>query len=336
MAEAGDASRLLSFGGVGDPTLPSSRTVSDLSNRSGLSGTGYARVVDMETLQLGGGGSLEFCRSGPEDAEVLLVFHVGSPSAAAVFPNVTEVAAARGVRTVTYSRPGYGGSTRRKGRTFADEAANTAALADHVGASTFLVAGWSGGGPAALACAALLPERVRSCAVLAGASPREDVGEEWFDWWNDEDREELRALATSPPDPFVPEYEEGAKMFAAITATELVNFPGSPEADREALTRSPGFAEALADSMRRAVGTGIDGWLDDTVAHARPWGFRVRDIGVPVTIRQGELDHLMRIEHGRWLAKHIPGARAQILAEHGHGSIVEPFDDVMDALLQGS
>jgi pimeloyl-ACP methyl ester carboxylesterase len=292
--------------------------------------------VDLETLELEGARSLEFCRSGPSEATALLVFHVGSPSAATVFPNVTAAAAARGVRTVSYSRPGYGGSTRSQGRTVADEAANTEALADHLGASTFLVAGWSGGGPAALACAALLPERVRSCAVLAGASPREEVGEDWFDWWNEEDREELRALATGPPDRFVPEYEEGAKMFAAITATDLVNFPGSPEVDRETMTRSPGFAEALADSMRRAVGTGIDGWLDDSVALARPWGFRVRDIGVPVMIRQGELDHLMRVEHGRWLAQHIPGARAQILPEHGHGSIVEPFDEVMDALLQGS
>jgi pimeloyl-ACP methyl ester carboxylesterase len=292
--------------------------------------------MDLETLDLEGGGSLEFCRSGPQDADTLLVFHVGSPSAATVFPNVTEAAAARGVRTVTYSRPGYGGSTRRKGRTFADEATSAAALADHLGASTFLVAGWSGGGPAALACAALLPDRVRSCAALASVSPREEVGEGWFDWWSEEDQKELRALATSPPDPFVAEYEEGAKMFATITATDLLGFPGSPEADRAALTRSPGFAEALADSMRRAVGTGIDGWLDDAVAFARPWGFRVRDIGVPVTVRQGEADHLTRIEHGRWLAEHIPGARAQILPGHGHSSILNPFDEVMDALLEAA
>jgi len=290
--------------------------------------------MELETFELEDGGTLEFCRSGPEDADDLLVFHVGSPSAAVVFPNVTEAAAARGVRTVSYSRPGYGRSMRRPGRVYADEAANTAALADHLGASTFLVAGWSGGGPAALACAALLPDRVRSCASLAGLSPREEVGGVWFEWWNEEDRKELGALATGPPDPFVPEYEEGAKMFGAFTADDVVNFPGSPEADREAMTRSPGFAEALADSMRRAVATGVDGWIDDAVAMARPWGFGVRDIRVPVTIRQGDQDHLTNFEHGRWLAEHIPGARAQILAGHGHSSIVEPFDDVMDALIE--
>src|ERR1051325_7147576 len=105
--------------------------------------------MELETFELEDGGPLEFCRSGPEDADDLLVFHVGTPSAAAVFPNVTEAAAARGARTVSYSRPGYGASTRRPGRVYADEAANTATLADHLGAATFLVAGWSGGGPAA-------------------------------------------------------------------------------------------------------------------------------------------------------------------------------------------
>jgi hypothetical protein len=62
--------------------------------------------MDLEMLDLEGEGSLEFCRSGPEDADALLIFQVGSPCAAALFPNVTSVAGARGVRTVAYSRGG--------------------------------------------------------------------------------------------------------------------------------------------------------------------------------------------------------------------------------------
>jgi pimeloyl-ACP methyl ester carboxylesterase len=86
--------------------------------------------------------------------------------------------------------------------------------------------------------------------------------------------------------------------------------------------------------MRRAVAQGVYGWLDDSVALARPWGFQVRDIDVPVTIRHGEFDSLMRVDHGRWLAEHIPGPRPQILAGHAHTSIAEAFDEVMDALLE--
>jgi pimeloyl-ACP methyl ester carboxylesterase len=290
--------------------------------------------MEMETLRLEHGRTLEFCRSGPEDAETLLVLHVGSPCAAVEVPNITSAAAARGVRTVSYSRASYGGSTRRMSRTEADEAENTASLADHLGASTFLVAGWSGGGPPALACAALLPDRVRSCAVLAGSSPPDEVGEAWFGWWSDEDRGELRALGTSPPDPFIKVYEEAAVPLATITSLGLAEWPEGPNEDRETLERSPDLAEALADSMRRAVARGVDGWIDDSVAVSRPWGFTMSDIGVPVTIRHGDIDRLVQVNHGRWLAEHIPGARAQILPGHGHVSIAEPFDEVMDALLE--
>ena len=146
----------------------------------------------MESLQLADGRSLEFCRTGPVDPSGWLIFHVGTPSAAALFPHVTSAAEARGIGTTSYSRAGYGGSTRSEGRTVAQEAVNTAALADHLGASTFFVAGWSGGGPGALACAALLSERVRSCVVFAGDSPVEEVGAEWYQWFPEDDRAELR------------------------------------------------------------------------------------------------------------------------------------------------
>jgi pimeloyl-ACP methyl ester carboxylesterase len=290
--------------------------------------------MQMESLSLGNGESLEFCQSGPQDSEALLVFHVGTPCAAAEFPNVASAAAARGVRTVSYSRAGYGGSTRSPGRTVADEARNTAALADHLAEPTFLVAGWSGGGPAALACAALLPDRVGRCAVLASSSPPGEVGEAWFDWCEQKDCEEVRAMATSSPDPFVTAYQESAISFATMTPRTLAELPGTPGADREAFERSPGLAEALADSMRRAVASGVDGWIDDAVALARPWGFKVSGIKVPVTIRHGELDNLVRVEHGRWLAEHIPSAKAEIVAGHGHTSVADPFDGVMDGLLE--
>jgi pimeloyl-ACP methyl ester carboxylesterase len=294
----------------------------------------YAPVVEMETLRLEDGRTLEFCRSAPEDPSDLLVFHVGTPSAAAVFPNIASAAAARGLCTVSYSRAGYGGSTRNPGRTVAEEAANTAALVDNIGAGSFVVAGWSGGGSAALACAALLPDRVRSCAVLAGASPPEEVGEVWYEWCSQEDRDEFRTFATSSPDAFVSTYEEAAVEIAALTPRELTEWPGGPDADREAFTRDPELAEALADSMHRSVARGVGGWLDDGVALARPWGFHVEDIDVPVTVRHGELDSFVQVEHGRWLAEHIPNARAQILSGHGHASIADPFDDVIDALLE--
>src|SRR5512135_2003132 len=117
------------------------------------------------------GGTIEYLVAGPPGAPDLLLLHVGTPSAAVLYPGLAGVASARGLRIATYSRGGYGRSSRRAGRTVADEAAISAALADRLGHARFFVAGWSGGGPAALACAALLPDRIKACLTLASLAP---------------------------------------------------------------------------------------------------------------------------------------------------------------------
>ena len=288
--------------------------------------------MEVGSLPLNGGRSLEFCVSDPgDDASDWLVFHVGTPSAAVLFPQMTEAAARRGIRIATYSRGGYGGSTRSPGRAVAEEARNTAALADHLGIETFHVVGWSGGGSSALACAALLPERVRSCVVLAGGSPRNEVGPEWFEWHDAGYGEELRTFAFDSPETYRQEYEDAAAPLQDGTFED----PALPDVDLQTLAGRPALADAIADSFRHALAGGVDGWMDDAVASARPWGFSVRDIRVPVTIRHGELDTYVLVDHGRWLAANIPGARAQILPGHGHVSIVDPFEPVIDALLPG-
>ena len=285
----------------------------------------------LESLPLEGGGSLEYCVSDSGGAANWLFFHVGTPSAAVLFPHMTEAAARRGIRIVTYSRGGYGASTRSPARAVAQEARNTAALADHLSIATFHVVGWSGGGSSALACAALLPERVRSCVVLAGSSPREEVGPEWFGWHDPGYVEELRTLAFGSPETYRQEYEDAAGAIQDDSSDD----PTLPEVDRETLARRPALADAIADSWKRALEGGVDGWMDDAMASARPWGFSVRDIRVPVTIRHGELDTYVRVEHGRWLAANVPDSVAQILPGHGHVSIVDPFEPVVDALRAG-
>jgi pimeloyl-ACP methyl ester carboxylesterase len=179
----------------------------------------------------------------------------------------------------------------------------------------------------------LLPERVHSCVVFAGNSPSEEVGAGWFEWFPEHYREELRALAaTGSAEAFRPEYVEAAAALSALTERDFPMSPEAPEADRDAFAQTPGLARTMADSISRGAAS-VDGWMDDAVASARPWGFRMQDIHVPVTIRHGELDQLCRVEHGRWLAAHVPGARAQILSGQGHTSVAVPFDEVMDEIL---
>jgi pimeloyl-ACP methyl ester carboxylesterase len=124
------------------------------------------------------GRTLEAVEEGDPDG-TLVVFHHGSRGAAVPFEPFDRAAAERGIRLVTFSRAGFGDSSRDEGRGVASAAADAAALADHLAAERFLTMGWSGGGPHALACAALLPGRVRAVATIAGVAPYDAQGLDW-------------------------------------------------------------------------------------------------------------------------------------------------------------
>lgn len=291
--------------------------------------------MSVERMQLPDGRVFEYSAAG-DPARELLVFCVGTPSAVVEFPYVADAATARGLRSVICSRPGYGGSTRYEGRTVADAAADMAALADHLGADRFLVAGWSGGGSTALACAALLPDRVRAAATMAGTAPPVEAGEVWTTWFQPAQVNEIRALTTKPPAELAPEYEQAAKGFADLTGEQLTLSDNQSAADKAALIEVPEVAEWLAQSIKSAVSSGIWGWLDDDLAWAKPWGFEMADIRVPVIVRHGDEDGFVSIDQGRWLAAHIPGARFEEMPGGGHTTVGVPIDPVITDLLDAA
>lgn len=276
---------------------------------------------------------VEYLVDGPEDARDLLIFHVGTPSAAVRWPGLISAAAEAGLRVASYSRAGYGASPRRAGRTVADEAAISAALADRLGFERFFTAGWSGGGPAALACAALLGGRVRACLALASIAPRTEARDAWDRFWSEEDLAEWKVLATGDATSLLRDYEASVVTFSRMTPAKFGAIGGPPDARAVALHIKTEIQPALARSMRRAVSRGSSGYMDDNLAHARDWGFRVADIGVPVVVRHGELDRLVPVAHGRWLAEAIPGARRRILPDAGHGSIALPWSAFIEDLV---
>ena len=282
------------------------------------------------------GGTIEFIVDGPDDAPDLLLFHLGTPCAAVPFDGLTRAAAAAGMRTAIYSRPGYGNSTRREGRLIADEAATSAALADHLGYDRFSTAGWSGGGPVALACAALLPDRVRACLTIGSIAPWHDAGDMSIFGFRPEDLREWESLGSDDPSGLIPDFEAAAAKRDDRTAEALASNGRSNDADRRVILGPGGLGEAIAGSMRRAYLTGWVGHYDDNLAEARPWGFRVADIRVPVVVRHGDDDGWVNIEHGRWLARTIPGARAVFPPGAGHMSILVPFEEVVPQLVEAA
>jgi pimeloyl-ACP methyl ester carboxylesterase len=279
----------------------------------------YAQFVPSTPLmiQTRDGRWLEVLTSGADDGLPLL-FHTGTPGGLAVFPPMAEAEAARGLRTVMYARPGYGDSTPRLGRLVADCAADAAAILDHLGVDQFVTVGWSGGGPHALACAALLPGRCLAAASLAGVAPRRAEGLDWLAGMGPENIEEFSAAAEGS--------EALGRMLAAkaakltdITGEQVAaSMPGllSP-ADQSVLTGD--FAGYLAASFRAALRGGIAGWRDDDLAFVGDWGFAVADCSaVPTAVWQGDRDLMVPFGHGAWLATHVPGARVHLRPGEGH------------------
>ncbi len=276
--------------------------------------------ADQMLVEVADGRSVEVL-AAPQSAGLPLLFHTGTPAGLVGYQPLLKAAAANGLRCIMYARPGYGHSDPQPGRQVADAAADVAAILDQLGAGDFVTAGWSGGGPHALACAALLPGRCRAAATLAGVAPHAAQGLDWLAGMAAENVDEFgRAVAGEA---VLSTYlEQAAPGFAGVTASDVAEAFGElvTAADKAAIGGE--FGDYLAQSTRAAVSTGIAGWRDDNLAFVKEWGFEVGDIAVPVQVWQGDQDAMVPASHGQWLAGHIPGARAHLLPGDGHLTLV--------------
>ena len=287
------------------------------------------------TVPAADGRVLEVLVTGPDDA-LPLVFHTGTPSGLIEYPPLADAASARGLRTVLYSRPGYGGSTPQPGRLVADAADDVDKILERIGADEFVTAGWSGGGPHALACAALLPVRCLAAATIAGVAPSDSPGLDWMAGMAEENHEEFGAALAGEANLSGFLYA-GAAALGGISPAEVADGLGGlvSEPDKAAITGE--FADYLAASLRAAVTAGIDGWRDDDLAFTRDWGISLEALGhaTPVAIWQGDQDRMVPAAHGAWLAANIPLARARMRPGEGHLTLMhsrlgEILDDLMN------
>jgi len=276
------------------------------------------------------GRVLEYLATGPADGPAL-VFHTGTPSSAVGLSGVTEAADALGLRLIGYSRPGYGRSTPRPGRSIADAVEDVTALLDELEVGEFRALGWSGGGPHALACAALLPHRCRAAALIAGIAPYSARGLDFLAGMDQANIDEMGA-AIAGLDEIEAFLRSEAEGLREVTGAELAKGMGGllSSVDRAAVTGT--FADELAVSFRGAVESGLEGWRDDDLAFVRDWGFAVSDIAVPVAVWQGRQDRMVPFAHGEWLAAEIPTAEAHLLEDEGHVSLIAQIDEIVGDL----
>jgi pimeloyl-ACP methyl ester carboxylesterase len=290
--------------------------------------------LDALSVVAGDGRALEVVLGGPPDGIPLVFFH-GTPGAAGPFDQLIEVGADRGARHIAYSRPGYSRSDRQEGRSVASCVADVVAIADALGYERFYCSGASGGGPHAIACAALIPDRVIGVAAIATPAPLHAEGLDWTAGMGKENIEEYGA-AQAGGRRLQHYLERQAEAVNGASADELLRVWRDLfcEADRRALTGA--FAEHTARQTERSLSAGIWGWFDDDVALVSDWGFELNPAATPLYIWHGGEDQFIPIAHGEWLAAHLH-ADAHLRPEHGHLSLsLSSYGEILDALLAGA
>jgi pimeloyl-ACP methyl ester carboxylesterase len=290
-------------------------------------------AVEVRAIPVPDGRSLEVRLAGPPTGGVVL-WHHGSPGGGLPPAGLVEALAARDLRFVGLTRPGYAGSTRLPGRSIAAIAADARTVLDALGIERGYVLGESGGGPHVMACAALIPERVIAAAALASVAPYDAPGLDWAAGMGPENVEEFGAAAAGPPE-LQPFLEAQLAGFGEVTGEQVAEALGGliDEVDRAALTGW--YAESVAADFRLSLSSGIWGWLDDDLAFVRPWGFGLDAITVPLDLWQGDHDRMVPYAHGGWLAANVhgPSVRVHLLAGHGHLSLAAALlDEILDTL----
>ncbi|WP_149203455.1 alpha/beta fold hydrolase [Actinotalea subterranea] len=254
--------------------------------------------------------------TGPRtDARLTVVWHHGSPHTGTPLPPLLDAARSRDIRLVTYARPGYGGSTRRPGRDVASAADDVVHVARYLGVDRFATMGASGGGPHALACAALGPGLVAGAVSLAGLAPFTSA----FDWFAGmADPGALRSATA------------GRDARTAFAETEEFDPASFTAADWAALE---GDWSSLGQDAGRATQAGPDGLVDDDCAFVTPWGFDPAAVTVPVLLVHGGEDRVVPASHGERLARTVPGAEIWRQPHDGHVSVLARCGDALDWLL---
>ena len=297
--------------------------------RQGPDGNGILAHVDshlqqdtatLTTVATPDGRSVDVWLAGPEGGPVVVVHH-GTPSHGK--PDRTMQAAAQavfGVRLVCPTRPGY--AARRRARAGASPTSRTtsARRAGPPGAERAATAGWSGGGPHALATAAVLQGRIVAVASVAEVGPYGESDLDFLDGMGQDNLDEFGA-AIDGESPLRAYLDAARPALLEVTSEQLVGELGSllPPPDVRVLTGE--FGEDLAAGFRTSLRPGVEGWLEDDLAFTHPWGFELDQVRVPAFVWQGDQDLMVPVAHGRWLASALPDARPHLLSGEGHLSI---------------
>jgi pimeloyl-ACP methyl ester carboxylesterase len=275
-------------------------------------------VVTQTDLTLGDGRTLHCYDTGVGAGGRLAVFyHHGTPNIGAPPEPLFPASDRLGIRWVSYDRPGYGGSTPLPGRDVASAAGYASRLADALGIERFATLGHSGGGPHALACGALLPDRVLGVVSISGLAPYGAGGLDWFAGMAPSSAASLRAAT------------EGRAAKEAYEASAEFDPEMFTPDDHAALD---GAWSWFGSVVGPALATQRGGLVDDDLAYVAPWGFDPAQVRPPVLLMHGGRDRIAPAAHGEWLRRRCPSAQLRLHPADGHISVLNSADSALDWL----
>jgi pimeloyl-ACP methyl ester carboxylesterase len=286
------------------------------------------------TVQGPDGRTLAVEEAGDPAGRPVLI-HNGTPNSRLIYAPVDADAKARGLRLISYDRPGYGGSSPHPGRTVADCAADVRAICATLGIDRLATWGISGGGPHVLACAALLPDLVVAAASLASPAPRGAEGLDWFAGMGQDNVDDFKVLLK---DPIAArgKTDTDRQEILMLSAGELAEGMKSLLTPIDAAALTGDLADYLVLANRTGLAPGSEGWWEDGCAlQSGDWGFDLASIRVPLLLTHGHHDKFVPFSHGEWLATQIPGVEFRPFADDGHLTLVQNHIGEIHAWLAG-
>jgi pimeloyl-ACP methyl ester carboxylesterase len=278
-------------------------------------------------IRLRDGRRLGYSEHGDLQGRPVFFFHGFGTSRVICPPG--EPAVELGIRLIAVDRPGIGLSEALPGRRLLDWPADVAELADLLGINAFSVIGWSGGGPYALACAHALPGRVAAVGLVSSPAPLTGSSESGY--LRRLDRNAVRAAGRAP---WVirlalwhwgrPQRRNPARFFEDSVAEMC--------AADQAVLAAPELRGRMIANSGELYRQGGRGMYDEALVLARPWGFSVDQLRVPVHVWHGVRDETVPLAMAEYLARAIPDVHANILREEGHHLLYRRWPEILAAL----
>ncbi len=279
-------------------------------------------------VELADGRRIGYAGYGPRDGRPVLFFH-GFGTTRVICPPDEGPANELGLRLIAVDRPGIGLSTPKPGRSLLDWPSDVAELADRIGIGSLSVIGWSGGGPYALACGFAMPDRVSAVGLVSSPAPLTGIDDKSY--LRRFDRHAVRAAHRTPWLVRLalwhwgrPQRRDAARFFEESVAEMC-------EAD-QAILAEPELRGRMIANSSELYRQGGRGMYDEGLVLARPWGFDLGQISVPVFVWHGALDETVPLAMAEYLAETIPTAQANIQPGEGHHLLYRKWPEILAAL----